>query len=66
MKSEEGVRFLVITVEENEFTVISHHFLHFTWIVDDRGTRESGVGVLVHGDVGVIGPEFGVCAWVWS
>lgn len=64
VQCEERVRFLVVTVEDDEFAVVGHGFVHGAGVVDDYWTAETGVCVLVHADVGVVGPEFAVRAWV--
>lgn len=50
VECEEGVGFLVVSVEDDEFTVLGHRAVHFAGGVDDNWTAETGVLVLVHRD----------------
>ena len=53
----EGEGFVKIHVEQGKFAVGGHGCAHLAAGVDDGGADETGVEVVVHGDVGVVGPH---------
>lgn len=66
MQREEGIRLLVVRVDEHEFAVPSHYGFHAARVVDYHGAVGTGVLVLVHAHVGVVGEDAAVVTKVRS
>lgn len=66
MQSQEGVRLLVIPIEDNKFTVGSHDILHLSLVVDDHRATETSVLILIHAHIAVVRVELANVALVRS
>lgn len=64
VQCEEGIRLLVIRVDEHEFAVPPHDGIHPAWVVDDHRAVGSCILVLIHADIGVVGEDAAVVAGV--
>jgi hypothetical protein len=64
LQGQEGVRLLVVPVEDDEFTVGSHHGLHLSSVVDDQRATQAGILIFIHAHIAVIRVELALVAWV--
>jgi len=66
VQGQERVGLLVITIEDNKFTVRRHDALHLSLAVDDHRTTETGILILVHAHIAVVRVELANVTWVGS